>query len=132
MPDPARIAHAEALEIPVIIQGAMTVAGTAKREIFSEDATTILVFEDGAMLHLRSKVAVGQVVFLHNAQNGKQVLCKVLEAPPEGQAGHTHLEFNTPVPGFWLTAAAEREASEQNSQEAAAPHAPAEDDLAMM
>jgi TonB family protein len=132
MPDPARIAHAEALEIPVIIQGAMTVPGTDKREIFSENATTILVFEDGAMLHLRSQVAVGQVIFLHNAQNGKQALCKVLEAPPEGQGGHTHLEFNTPAPGFWLTAAAEREASEQNSQAAAAPQAHPEDDLAMM
>ena len=84
------------------------------------------------MLHLRSKVAVGQVIFLHNAQNGKQVLCKVLEAPPEGQGGHTHIEFNTPAPGFWLTAAAEREASEQNSQTAAAPDAHSEDDLAMM
>jgi hypothetical protein len=132
MPDPARIAHAEALEIPVIIQGALAVPGTDKREIFSENATTILVFEDGAMLHLRSKVAVGQVIFLHNAQNGKQVLCKVLEAPPEGQGGHTHLEFNTPAPGFWLTAAAERETSEQNSQAAAATHARPEDDLAMM
>src|SRR5277367_1222634 len=132
MPDPARIAHAEALEIPVIIQGATPVPGSDKREIFSENATTILVFEDGAMLHLRSKVAVGQVIFLHNAQNGKQVLCKILEAPPEGQAGHTHIEFNTPVPGFWLTAAAEREASEQNSQAAAEPQAHPEDDLAMM
>jgi periplasmic protein TonB len=132
MPDPARIAHAEALEIPVIIQGALTVPGSDKREIFSENATTILVFEDGAMLHLRSKVVVGQVIFLHNAQNGKQVLCKVLEAPPEGQGGHTHLEFNTPAPGFWLTAAAEREASEQNSRAAAAAPVHSEDDLAMM
>ncbi len=132
MPDPARIAHAEALEIPVIIQGAITVPGTDKREIFSENATTILVFEDGAMLQLRSKVAVGQVIFLHNAQNGKQVLCKVLEAPPEGQGGHTHIEFNTPAPGFWLTAAAERQASEQNSKATTAPDAHPEDDLAMM
>src|SRR5271155_1367099 len=132
MPDPARIAHAEALEIPVIIQGATPVPGSDKREIFSENATTILVFEDGAMLHLRAKIAVGQVIFLHNAQNGKQVLCKVLEAPPDGQGGHTHLEFNTPAPGFWLTAAAEREAGEQKSQAAAEPDAHSEDDLAMM
>lgn len=135
MPDPARIAHAEALEIPVIIQGALTVPGTDKREIFSENATTILVFDDGAMLHLRSKVAVGQVIFLHNAQNGRQVLCKVLEAPPEGSAGHTHVEFNTAAPGFWLTAAAEREANAQSSQPPARPastETPAEDDLAMM
>ena len=101
MPDPARIAQAQALEIPVVVQGAKTDPATGKRELFTESATTILVFEDGALLHLQSKLAVGQAIFIHNLQNKREILSKVLETPAEGQVGHTHLEFTSPSPDFW-------------------------------
>jgi outer membrane biosynthesis protein TonB len=101
MPDPARIAQARALEVPVILQGAKTDPGTGRRELFNESATTILVFENGAVLNLRSKLIVGQPVFIHNLQNRKEMLCKVMEAPAEGEAGHTDLEFTTADPEFW-------------------------------
>lgn len=101
MPDAARVAQARALEIPVIVSGAKTVEGTDRRELFTENARTTLVFDDGAVLNLQWKVVVGQVVFLHNEQNKKEVLCHVMETPAEGQPGATELQFTTVNPEFW-------------------------------
>ena len=102
MPDAARIAQARALEVPVIVQGTKTVEGTDRRELFTEIAKTTLVFDDGAVLNLQWKVVVGQVVFLHNQLNKKEVLCHVMEAPAEGTSGPTELQFTTVSADFWL------------------------------
>lgn len=139
MPDAARIAQAHALEVPLILQGAKTVEGTDRRELFKEEATTTLVFENGAVLNLRCKLAVGQTVFIHNTQNGREILCKVVEAPHEGEPGFTDLEFSTADPEFWNADAARSQPVAQNPSAAAEkpetnrqPEAPAEDSLAMM
>ena len=101
MPDAARIAQATPLEIPVTIQGSRAVDGTDQRELFTETTKTILTFHSGAALHLRSKVEVGQSLFLRNEQSGKEILCRVLEAPGEGQGSFTDLEFTVEDPEFW-------------------------------
>jgi TonB family protein len=152
MPDAARIAEAQALEVPVTIQGTTTVPGTDRRELFSETAKTILVFHNGAVLNLRARVAAEQLVFLRNEQSGREILCRVMEAPPEGQTGHTDLEFTSIDPEFWVVDSAQPEASAasasvaaeqpqpqtQNSEGTEKPEAhaetetPAENSLAMM
>ena len=139
MPDAARIAQAQALEVALVLQGAKPDNGTGQRELFTEQATTTLVFDNGAVLNLRSRLAVGQAVLIHNDQNGREILCKVLEAPPVGEAGFTDLEFTTADPDFWLVNAQQSDPGAQSPQPAAADHetnhlqeAPAEDTLAMM
>jgi TonB family protein len=139
MPDAARIAQAQTLEVPLILQGAKTAEGTDRRELFKENATTSLVFDNGAVLNLRSKLDVGQAVFIHNEQNGREILSKVVEVPREGEPGFTELEFTTAAPEFWNVNEQRTEASAQNPQAAAEkaetkeqPEAPAEDSLAMM
>ncbi|HXA76242.1 MAG TPA: TonB family protein [Candidatus Acidoferrales bacterium] len=139
MPDAARIAQAQALEVPLILQGAKTVEGTDRRELFKENATTTLVFDNGAVLNLRCKLVVGQAVFIHNEQNGREILSRVVEAPPENETGFTELEFTSADPDFWNSAALRPPASAQNPPSAAEnpgtsgqPSAPAEDTLAMM
>jgi outer membrane biosynthesis protein TonB len=135
MPDAARIAQAQALEVPIILQGVKAGGESGKSELFSENATTVLVFENGAALNLRSRLSVGQSVFLHNTQNGKEVLCKVLEAPPEGETGYTDLEFTNAIANFWD---ADSQSDTQAVQEDAQPQShvptgsPADDPLAMM
>ena len=142
MPDAARIAQAQALEVPIILQGAHD-AGESGRELFTENATTILVFDNGAVLNARSRLTVGQTVFIHNTQNGREVLCKVMEAPLEGETGYTDLEFTTPAPDFWNAdshADQQAEAPVQDSEtaeEQPGTHeqhkpAPTDDTLAMM
>lgn len=136
MPDAARVAQAQALEVPLILQGAKAVDESGHRELFKENATTTLVFENGAVLNLRSKVTVGQTIFIHNTQNGREMLCNVVEAPPENEPGHTELQFTTADPEFWQLNPQQPEAGAQNPP--AAPEtkeqleAPNEDNLAMM
>lgn len=100
MPDPARVAQAMAVEIPVTVQGSKTAEGEG-RELFSENSKTILAFDNGAVLRLQSKVTPGQSLFLRNEQSGKEVICKVVETPAEAEAGYTELEFIAPNPEFW-------------------------------
>lgn len=101
MPDPARIAQAQVLEIPVTIQGETAVDETGRREPFAESAKTALTFDNGAVLKLQARVTPGESVSLRNEQSGKEIQCKVLEAPAEGQLGYTDLEFVESVPDFW-------------------------------
>jgi hypothetical protein len=101
MPDAARVAQAHALDVPIVLRGAKKSADPEKPELFTETARTVLVFDNGAVLHLHSKLVVGQTVCIHNTQNGREVLCKVLEAPGEGELGLTDLEFTTAMPDFW-------------------------------
>src|ERR1700685_1332012 len=101
MPDAARIAQAQALEVSIVLRGAKTTDDAEKPELFTETARTVLVFDNGLVLHLHSKLTVGQTVSIHNTQNGREVLCKVLEAPAEGELGLTDLEFTKAAPDFW-------------------------------
>jgi outer membrane biosynthesis protein TonB len=101
MPDPARIAQAQVLEIPVTIQGEKTAAETGEREPFAESAKTALTFDNGAVVKLQARVKPGESVSLRNEQSGKEIQCKVLEVPPEGQPGYTDLEFLETVADFW-------------------------------
>src|SRR3989442_11948147 len=55
-----------ALEVPVSVNGARTVEGSAKREPFSEATKTVLIFGSGAVIRLASSVAPGQLLFLTN------------------------------------------------------------------
>ena len=49
-----------AAEIPVSVNGARAVAGTDKREPFSENTHTVLVFANGAVIRLSSAVSAGR------------------------------------------------------------------------
>lgn len=101
MPDPARIAQAQVLEIPVTVQGETTVDETGRRGAFTESSQTALTFDNGAVLKLQARVEAGESVSLRNEQTGKEIQCKVLEAPPAGQIGYTDLEFTETATGFW-------------------------------
>ena len=119
-------AQATMLEIPVTIQGAKPVEGTDRRELFTETTKTILVFENGAVVNLGSRVSLGQCVFLRNDQSGKEILCKVLEWRPVGQSGYADLEFTAQDSGFWGAHAQQHSAAGQKSEAQKAIEAPGE------
>lgn len=119
-------AQATMLEIPVTIQGAKPVEGTDRRELFTETTKTILVFENGAVVNLESRVSLGQCVFLRNDQSGKEILCKVLEWRPVGRSGYTDLEFTAQDSGFWGAHAQQHFAAGQKSEAQKAIEAPGE------
>src|SRR5215472_2865626 len=91
-----------ALEVPVTVNGARTVEGSAKREPFSEKSATVLVFGHGAVIRVSALLAPGQLVFLTNEKTKKEVVCQVAKSKSDGNAvGYVELRFTEPAPGFW-------------------------------
>src|SRR5271156_6754008 len=101
MADSAGHDNANVLEVPVTVQGAKHVEGSEQRQIFTEATKTTIVFGNGAVVNLNSKVAQGQCVFLRNDKSGREILCKVLEWRQVAQSGYVDLEFTTRDPHFW-------------------------------
>src|ERR1700691_1427903 len=106
MADSAGRDQATVLEVPVTIQGAKHVEGSEQRQIFTETAKTTIVFGNGAVVNLSSKVTQGQCVFLRNEQTGREILCKVLKWRQVAESGYVDLEFATRDPHFWDALAA--------------------------
>ncbi len=91
-----------AVEMPVTVNGARTVEGSDKREPFSENTQTVLVFANGAVIRLASGVASGQLLFLTNDRTKKEVVCQVVKSKNYSrEAGYVELEFTEAAPGFW-------------------------------
>ena len=91
-----------ALEVSVTVNGARTVAGSDKREPFSESTKTVLIFGHGAVVRLSSSVAPGQLLFLTNEKTKKEVVCQVVKSKNYSNvSGYVELEFTEPVAGFW-------------------------------
>jgi Flp pilus assembly protein TadG len=101
MADSAGHDQANVLEVPVTIQGAKHVEGSEQRQIFTETTKTTIVFGNGAVVNLSSKVTQGQCVFLRNDRTGREILCKVLEWRQVAESGYADLEFTTRDPNFW-------------------------------
>ena len=101
MADSAGHDNANVLEVPVTVQGAKHVEGSEQRQIFTEATKTTIVFGNGAVVNLSSKVAQGQCVFLRNDRTGREILCKVLEWRQVAESGYVDLEFTTRDPNFW-------------------------------
>jgi TonB family protein len=90
------------LEVPVTVNGVRTVAGSDKREPFSEATQTVLVFGNGTVIRLASMVTPGQLLFLTNDKTKKEVVCQVLKSKNYSNvSGYVELEFTEAVPGFW-------------------------------
>jgi len=91
-----------ALEVPVTVNGARTVEGSAKREPFSETTKTVLIFGSGAVIRLASSVSPGQLLFLTNERTKKEVVCQVVKSKNyRNVSGYVELEFTESVVGFW-------------------------------
>jgi len=91
-----------ALETAVIATGARPGDTTKKRELFTEETQTVLVFERGAVIRLSAAVVDGQLLFLTNKATGKEVVTQVLRKRAfRPTACYVDLEFTEACPGFW-------------------------------
>jgi hypothetical protein len=91
-----------ALETTVIATGARPGDTGTKRELFTEETQTVLVFENGAVIRLSAAVADGQLLFLTNKSTGKEVVTQVLRKRSFRPTNcYIDLEFTEPCPGFW-------------------------------
>ena len=91
-----------ALETTVVATGARPGDSSSKRELFTEETQTVLVFERGAVIRLSAAVADGQLLFLTNKSTGKEVVTQVVRKRSFRPTNcYVDLEFTDPCPGFW-------------------------------
>jgi hypothetical protein len=89
-------------ETTVIATGARPGDTAAKRDLFTEETQTVLVFENGAVIRLSAAVADGQLLFLTNKATGKEVVAQVLRKRAFRPTNcYVDLEFTEPCPSFW-------------------------------
>src|SRR5579862_9758396 len=90
-----------AVEIPITVNGARTVAGSDKREPFSETTQTVLVFGSGAVIRLAAAVGPGQLLFVTNEQSIREGVCERVKSKLDGRAvDYVELKFTEPVAEF--------------------------------
>ena len=95
-------ANPVALEVRVNATGARPSQGTEKRELFTEDTQTAVVFPDGAVIALTAAVIPGQLVFLTNKQNNREVVCQVIRKRNNRPTScYVELQFTEPQTDFW-------------------------------
>jgi len=91
-----------AMEIPVTVNGASTVAGSDKRQPFSETTQTVLVFGSGAVIRLAAAVGPGQLLFVTNENSKQEVVCQVVKTKQNGSgSGYVELKFTEAATDFW-------------------------------
>src|SRR5258705_1893015 len=101
MPQRSMRANPVALEVPVSVAGARPMASKDKRELFTEETATVLVFKDGAVIQLSAAVAVGQLLFLTEKRSKKEVVCQVVHKRSHGPTScFVELEFTEPQENF--------------------------------
>jgi periplasmic protein TonB len=95
-------ANPVALEVWVNATGARPSTGTEKRELFSEDTRTLLVFPDAAVIALSAAVVPGQLIFLTNKENNKEVVCQVVvKRSNRPTSCYVEVQFTAPQADFW-------------------------------
>lgn len=85
------------LKIPIVVSG----EGRG-RIPFYQETRTVLANAHGALLLLRAKVIIGQVLTLTNVRTQMQRSCRVVSASAT-QSSHAEIgvEFLRPCPSFW-------------------------------
>ena len=92
------IAH----EVQVIVTGARPRESGGQRKLFTEEASTVLAFENGAVIRLSAAVSVGQLLILTNKGTKREVVVQVMRKRDfRPTSCYVEMEFSEPSPGFW-------------------------------
>jgi len=91
-----------AREVAVTATGARPSEVKGQRDLFSEETATTLVSENGAVIRLSAAVVTGQLLFLTEKKNNREVVCQVVRKRNfRPTICYVELEFTEPVPDFW-------------------------------
>jgi TonB family protein len=86
----------------VTVTGARPATKDDKRELFTEETTTVLVFKDGAVIQLSAAIVVGQLLFLTEKRSKREVVCQVVHKRSHRPTScYVELEFTEPANDFW-------------------------------
>src|SRR5713101_2648949 len=91
-----------AQEVRVTATGVAPGKGTVERELFAEETTSVLVFENGGVILLSAAVAPGQLLLLTNVESKREVVAQVKRKRAyRPTICYVELEFAEPAPRFW-------------------------------
>jgi protein TonB len=144
--------NAIACEVGVIATGARSSEKGSQRELFTEETTTALVFENGGVLRLAAAVVPGQLLFLTHKETKCEVVAQVTRKRDfRPMICYVEVEFSEPAPGFWgiefsetpalATAPPQQKEPDESAQDAedifssepiAPAHAPSAEEIAML
>jgi periplasmic protein TonB len=94
--------NAVACEVHVTATGARPSEKGGQRELFTEETTTALVFENGGVLRLAAAVVPGQLLFLTHKETKSEVVAQVTRKRDfRPMICYVEVEFSEPAPGFW-------------------------------
>jgi len=97
-PHPNAVAH----EARVVVTGARPSDNPCNRELFAEDTTSVLAFENGGVIRLSAAVVPGQLLFLTNQDTRREVIAQVTRKRVHRPTScYVELEFTQPSPAFW-------------------------------
>src|SRR6266853_378325 len=101
-PTPALKANMIAQEVRVTASGVAHGKGTVERDLFTEETTSVLVFENGGVIRLSAAVAPGQLLLLTNVESKREVVAQVKRKRAyRPTICYVELEFAEPAPRFW-------------------------------
>jgi hypothetical protein len=85
------------LSVPLLVSGIRE-----NRTTFTERATTSVVNAHGALLRLRERVEMEQILRLENIATGEELECKVADiSRGQDERAEVGVEFLEPSPRFW-------------------------------
>jgi TonB family protein len=101
-PTPALKTNMIAQEVRVTAAGVSPGKGTVERELFNEETTSVLVFENGGVIRLSAAVAPGQLLLLTNVESKREAVAQVRRKRTyRPTICYVELEFAEPAPRFW-------------------------------
>jgi protein TonB len=91
-----------ALGVPVSVTWAKPARTNEKRDLFSEETVTVLVFRDGAVIELSAAITIGQLLFLTHKKTMREVVCQVVQKRSfRPTSCYVELEFTEEAENFW-------------------------------
>ena len=95
-------ANMVAHEVRIKATGARPGNGAGERELFTEETSTVLVFENGGVIRLSAAVTPGQLLFLTNEESKREVVAQVSRKRTyKPTSCYVEVEFTEPAPRFW-------------------------------
>ena len=101
-PKPNLKTNMVAHEVQLKVAGTRRDKGTGGPELFAEETSSVLVYENGGVIRLSTAVVPGQLLVLANVESKGEVVAQVRRRRAyKPRTCYVELEFAEPAPRFW-------------------------------
>lgn len=104
LPRPITKSNMVAHEVRLKVSGMPPAGAPGEHQLFTEEATSVLVFETGGVIRMSAAVVPGQLLFLSNLDSLREAIVQVKRKRVDRPTScFVELEFTEPSPRFWGT-----------------------------